>query len=135
MKREMLFRIWNGQEMIYDVMVGKFGVFYVNPSNDGIDENDTASLSPFNTKYPDDIPVMQYTGLQDKNGNKIFEGDIVERFDKDNPFVDYPSTYEIIYGQKGGFHAMGTTFDNLADFVFNTSGKNVCTVVGNKYDN
>lgn len=72
---EIKFRVWNGIEMVYDVMVGKFGIFYVNPANSGIDENDSACLTPANTKYPDDIPVMQYTGLRDRIGVKIYDGD------------------------------------------------------------
>jgi uncharacterized phage protein (TIGR01671 family) len=77
--KELLFRVWNGQEMVYDITVGRFGVFYVNPGSksDGLDENDTASLTPYNTKYPDNIPVMQFTGLSDKNKVYIFEGDII----------------------------------------------------------
>ena len=76
MERE-IFRVWNGHEMEYNVMVGKFGIFYVNPDNDGIDPNDNASLSPFNTKYPDDITLMRYTGIKDKSNNKIFQKDVV----------------------------------------------------------
>ena len=54
------FKVWNGVEMVCDVMVGKFGIFYVNPANNGINVNDSACITPYNTKYPDDIPVMQY---------------------------------------------------------------------------
>lgn len=44
-------RVWNGLEMVYDVVSGKFGTFFINPENGGLDKNDSSCLNSFNTKY------------------------------------------------------------------------------------
>lgn len=71
--REIKFRVWTGTQMEYKVMAGFLGAFYVQ----GMDEKDAACMSQFNTKYFDTISVMQFTGLKDKNGKDIYEGDRV----------------------------------------------------------
>lgn len=91
MKRERKFRVWNGIEMVYDVTVGKFGVFYVSPGRrgDGSDSSDTSCINTKNTKYLDGTPVMEFIGLYLGDTNlELWEGDIwVDHNDPENEFV------------------------------------------------
>lgn len=100
--------------------------------------------------------VGQYTGLTDKNGKKIFEGDIIRYADNDEyemylESIEYPEEYEgvdfsrmwtvdeVVYGDKIGYPA----FDlNAHDFDCNGlselgeyGGQWFYEVIGNIYDN
>ena len=80
MNREILFRgkrVDNG-EWVYGFLVKMWGQYHIIDQND---ENSAYMIKP--------ETVGQYTGLCDKNGKKIFEGDIVESPNGTQGFIEW----------------------------------------------
>ena len=135
MKREIKFRIWNGSKMEHKVMAGFLGAFYVQ----GIDEKDTACMSPFNTKYPDETPAMQYTGLKDKYDVEIYDGDILQ-------YTEHPgylfSTCKMMVCWNDENSGFGYKSDNMHGFFMSFWNHDElkrdvlkhCEVIGNIYE-
>ena len=84
-----------------------------------------------NSEFIEVLPetVGQYTGLTDKNGRKIFEGDILRgQYDEDNP-EDY-TFLEAVWNNGWRITQGRGDYDFLEEFDCQR-----CEVIGNIYDN
>ncbi len=127
--REILFRgklVYNGWWVE--------GGFYKEPKDDikdGLSYIITASLSyAGNAEQVHQETVGQFTGLVDRNGKRVFEGDILQWVDEDNTCEGTKLIFIVKFdGEYEGFFGEGE-FDNIEPWQFRSH-----EIIGNIHDN
>ena len=124
MMREIKFRAWDKKYGWMDV-----GPFWVE--NDGAtwdDAQDRYDTPHREIERTDDLILMQYTGLRDKNGVEIYEGDIVCGSWDGRPIqgtVEYqPPSFVMRFPEE----------KNWREFIFHYTGPQPVEVIGNVHE-
>lgn len=112
--REIKFRAWIEEYK-------KFNYYYL------LMINDIKALAEMDWNYED---LMQYTGLKDKNGKEIYEGDIVEYVEHHSLELDCQQVFVVAFANGGFF--LSSLEDGEYDDDINISP---VEVIGNKYEN
>nr|DAF89160.1 MAG TPA: YopX protein [Podoviridae sp. ctP1X6] len=122
--REIKFRAWHKEKKeIVDVEE----IDFMNKVINYIDNDYENNRQEIRGAYFEDIELMQYTGLKDKNNKEIYEGDVLSNGNDEKP-------YKVIF-ENGSFRAeFEGDFEEYSFYLIDIVAQH-CEIVGNIYQN
>ncbi len=101
--RELKFRAWDGAKIRYDVTgfehgnANEMSIIFLDGDPFAIDDTFVSAIG-----IREKAIVMQYTGLKDKNGKEIYEGDVLEDSEHFYSRVEWCQTHCMWYASDYG---------------------------------
>lgn len=134
MNREIKFRAWDKFKKVF-IPNDVWGVVQTDFNAFGIMLKDWENYKEGEYFYQNTQEIQQYTGLKDRNGKEIYEGDILKVGENLTAKIDYIENNVDDYGDEinCAFHAVIIKHNKTIpiDGYF----KKNCEVIGNIYEN
>lgn len=125
--RELKFRAWDkeNEEYMngYDVLLKYDGSVISR-----------YALAVFDTDMPVNVIIEQYTGLKDKNGREIYEGDIIqEEIDFNSKMTDGVFTYVVEWDSDTLCYGLRGNSNSIHDELWEVNAS--VEIIGNVHEN